>query len=152
MKKKWLFSGTSLFLSLPLLIVVSCANNSTASSGQQPSEQPGQSGSESKPPASGSGPKPPAETDQPTIDLNPAGQTIANGKLKVSAYGKLIADLKLFQADTYLPEISDQLLNQTLEQNSKYTRTFSDLLFQKSKKLEIRLYAHGKTTQISMNW
>ena len=121
MKKKWLFSGTSLFLSLPLLIVVSCANNSTASSGQQPSEQPGQSGSESKPPASGSGPKPPAETDQPTIDLNPAGQTIANGKLKVSAYGELIADLKLFQADTYLPEISDQLLNQTLEQNSKYT-------------------------------
>ena len=121
MKKKWLFSGTFLFLSLPLLIVVSCANNSTASSGQQPSEQPGQSGSESKPPASGSGPKPPTETDQPTIDLNPAGQTIANGKLKVSAYGELIADLNLFQANTYLPEISDQLLNQTLEQNSKYT-------------------------------
>ena len=112
MKKKWLFSGTSLFLSLPLLIVLSCANNSTASSGQQPPEQPGQAGS---------GTKPPAETDKPTIDLNPAGQTIADGKLKVSAYGELIADLNLFQADTYLPEISDQLLNQTLEQNSKYT-------------------------------
>ena len=112
MKKKLLFSGTSLFLSLPLLIVVSCANNSTNSSEQQPPEQPGQDGS---------GTKPPTGTDQPPIDLNPAGQTIANGKLKVSAYGELIADLKLFQADTYLPEISDQLLNQTLEQNSKYT-------------------------------
>lgn len=112
MKKKWLFSGTSLFLSLPLLIVVSCANNSTNSSGQQPPEQPGQDGS---------GTKPPTGTDQPTIDLNPAGQTIANGKLKVSAYGELIADLNLFQSNTYLPEINDQLLNQTLEQNSKYT-------------------------------
>ena len=121
MKKKWLFSGASLFLLTPLLIIVSCANNSTASSGEQPSEQPGQSGSEPKPSSSEPTPKPPTGTDQPTIDLNPAGQTIANGKLKVSAYGELIADLNLFQSNTYLPEINDQLLNQTLEQNSKYT-------------------------------
>ena len=121
MKKKWLFSGASLFSLTPLLIIVSCANNSTASSGEQPSEQPGQSGSGTKQPTPEPTPNPPTGTDQPTIDLNPAGQTIANGKLKVSAYGELIADLKLFQADTYLPEINDQLLNQTLEQNSKYT-------------------------------
>ena len=121
MKKKWLFSGASLFSLTPLLIIVSCANNSTASSGEQPSEQPGQSGSGTKPPTPEPTPNPPTGTDQPTIDLNPAGQTIANGKLKVSAYGELIADLNLFQSNTYLPEINDQLFNQTLEQNSKYT-------------------------------
>ena len=121
MKKKWLFSGASLFSLTPLLIIVSCANNSTASSGEQPSEQPGQSGSGTKPPTPEPTPNPPTGTDQPTINLNPAGQTIANGKLKVSAYGELIADLNLFQSNTYLPEINDQLFNQTLEQNSKYT-------------------------------
>lgn len=121
MKKKWLFSGASLFSLTPLLIIVSCANNSTASSGEQPSEQPGQSGSGTKPPTPEPTPNPPTGTDQPTIDLNPAGKTIANGKLKVSAYGELIADLNLFQSNTYLPEINDQLFNQTLEQNSKYT-------------------------------
>lgn len=59
--------------------------------------------------------KPPAPEIPGDQLLNPAGGTISNTNLKTSSYNNLITALNLLSDTTYLPELNDQKLTQTIK-------------------------------------
>ena len=123
MKIKSLFCTTLILLPVPLLITISCSNNLPTDVPKQDdnsSSQPADNDDTNKPTKPESKPTP-DETNKPGLNLNPAGKIIDHGNLEVSAYGELIESLNLFTKTTYLPEISDQLLNEKLQQNPIYS-------------------------------
>ena len=137
MKIKSLFCTTLILLPVPLLITISCSNNLPTDVPKQDdnsSSQPADNDDTNKPTKPESKPTP-DETNKPGSNLNPAGKIIDHGNLEVSAYGELIEGLNLFTKTTYLPEISDQLLNEKLQQNPIYSH------------LKLKILANSNTAQ-----
>lgn len=137
MKIKSLFCTTLILLPVPLLITISCSNNLPTDVPKQDdnsSSQPADNDDTNKPTKPESKPTP-DETNKPGLNLNPAGKIINHGNLEVSAYGELIESLNLFTKTTYLPEISDQLLNEKLQQNPIYSH------------LKLKILANSNTAQ-----
>ena len=137
MKIKSLFCTTLILLPVPLLITISCSNNLPTDVPKQDdnsSSQPADNDDTNKPTKPESKPTP-DETNKPGLNLNPAGKIIDHGNLEVSAYGELIESLNLFTKTTYLPEISDQLLNEKLQQNPIYSH------------LKLKILANSNTAQ-----
>ena len=137
MKIKSLFCTTLILLPVPLLITISCSNNLPTDVPKQDdnsSSQPADNDDTNKPTKPESKPTP-DETNKPDLNLNPAGKIIDHGNLEVSAYGELIEGLNLFTKTTYLPEISDQLLNEKLQQNPIYSH------------LKLKILANSNTAQ-----
>ena len=137
MKTKILFCTTLILLPTPLLITISCSNNLPTDVPKQDdnsSSQPVDNDDTNKPTKPESKPTP-DETNKPDLNLNPAGKIIDHGSLEVSTYGELIESLNLFTKTTYLPEISDQLLNEKLQQNPIYSH------------LKLKILANSNTAQ-----
>ena len=65
----------------------------------------------------------PSKPDQPDLPLDqlldPAGGTLTNTNLKTNKYLHFLEQLNLFENDTYLPNINNDLLKNALNQNQK---------------------------------